>query len=172
MVAVNPGGHAFHLMSIATVGLSGLPQLRTVVMREADKTAGTIAFHTDVRSPKWAELSANPVTSLLWYDPATRIQLRAMGTAQLHNQNDICLQRWQRSRRDSRACYAGPLGSTVPTDAPPPAPTDPELGWPNFGVVVIQLTELEWLHLVHTGHQRLRFEIRAGRPASTIWLVP
>ncbi len=172
VTAVNPGQYAYHLMTLATVGTGGMPQARLVVMREANPAAGTINFHTDARSPKWAELKANPSATLLWYDPATSIQLRAGGTARLHNQDELARVRWEKSRKDSRACYGGPVGSSCVAEAPPIAPTDSESGWPHFGVVVVELHELEWLHLIHTGHQRLRFGVEHGRMTSAQWLVP
>ena len=49
---------------LATVSPDGRPQARTVVLRAADKTAGTLDTHTDLRSAKGTDLRANPFAAL------------------------------------------------------------------------------------------------------------
>ena len=53
----------FHTPSIATIH-QGDVSLRTVVLRKTLPTERELRFHTDVRSPKWQELSQNPSISI------------------------------------------------------------------------------------------------------------
>ena len=68
-------GTPFHTPSIATLA-NGEVSLRTVVLRNTLPIERELRFHTDIRSPKWNELSINPSISALFYDASERIQLR------------------------------------------------------------------------------------------------
>jgi pyridoxamine 5'-phosphate oxidase len=62
--------------TLATVSPDGRPQARTVVLRAADKAAGTLDIHTDLRSAKVADLRATPFAALHVWDAAAHLQLR------------------------------------------------------------------------------------------------
>ena len=91
----------FHTPSIATLH-QGEVSLRTVVLRKVLAQERELRFHTDVRSPKWQELSQYPSISALFYDAIDRIQLRVKGKAVLHHTNEItaCLLYTSPSPRD------------------------------------------------------------------------
>lgn len=65
----------FHTPFVATLA-NGEVSLRTVVLRDTLPIERELRFHTDIRSPKWNELSINPSISALFYDASERIQLR------------------------------------------------------------------------------------------------
>ena len=50
--------------TLATVTPEGRPQARTVVLRAADKAAGTLDIHTDLRSAKVGDLRVTPFAAL------------------------------------------------------------------------------------------------------------
>lgn len=52
-------------------------------------------LHTDLRSPKVAEIRANPAVSLLFYDVPGKRQLRAKGRGVIHNQDGLTVERWE-----------------------------------------------------------------------------
>ncbi|MBC7477316.1 MAG: pyridoxamine 5'-phosphate oxidase family protein, partial [Pseudorhodobacter sp.] len=62
--------------TLATVSVDGRPQARTVVLRAADKPAGTLDIHTDLYSAKFQELRATPFAALHMWDPAAHLQVR------------------------------------------------------------------------------------------------
>lgn len=169
--AVTSAAHPFHLGTLATVDADLCPQIRTVVLRDADEPLRRLCVHTDRRSPKFAELLARPAASMLFYDRAARVQLRLSGTVTLHTDDALADARWAASRHSSRLCYLAPLGSSTPVPAPPPAPDaeDDAPGRANFAVLALHVSALEHLHLAHTGHQRLR--LTYPDLAST-WLTP
>ncbi len=47
--------------TLATVTPEGRPQARTVVLRAAEKAAGTLDIHTDLRSAKVGDLRVTPL---------------------------------------------------------------------------------------------------------------
>ena len=85
---VSSSNHPFRLLTVATIGVDDLPNARLVVLRNFVQSTRTLEFHTDVRSPKVAQLRRNPHVCLLFYDPVVRFQLRIAATAQLYNNDD------------------------------------------------------------------------------------
>lgn len=66
------------LMTLATIGPDGYPNSRHVLLSRCDE-AGRIAFHTDARSRKAAELAANPRASVAVVWPGMARQLVVTG---------------------------------------------------------------------------------------------
>jgi hypothetical protein len=164
--------HAFHTASIATVDAAGLPQVRTVVLREADGVGRTLYFHTDRRSPKVGELTRSPAHAWLFYDPAARLQVRVSAGAVLHRGDDAVAEaRWRQSQPMSRQCYRAAVGPGTPVAGPDDHPQLPGEGRENFVAVHAVVRSIEWLYLRSEGHRRLKleFERDAFRAA---WLQP
>ncbi|MBS0363464.1 MAG: pyridoxamine 5'-phosphate oxidase [Proteobacteria bacterium] len=64
-------------MSLATVDADGLPDVRMVLLKEAD--ARGFVFYTNVESAKGRELAANPKAALLFHWKSLRRQVRVRG---------------------------------------------------------------------------------------------
>ena len=166
--AVASNRHAWHLMSVASIGLDQTPEVRTVVLRGFDAEERTFRFHTDWRSPKIAEFQRNPLAMLLMYDPLTRLQLRVPVTIELHHQDDIAWQAWAKCQDYSRTCYAVPNApsAVLATDDWPTVPPMPSIDdasvYANMCVVVCRYSRLELLHLRAGGHRRAWLDWRSG----------
>lgn len=167
-----------HTPTVSTLGLDGRPRARVVVLRGFDASARTLRFHTDVRSEKFHELSADPRIAMLFYDVALKVQIRIEGVASLHHGDAVADKAWQESQAMSRHCYATTPapGSAIVEGHAFHVPVGRELtddGKPHFVAVVIKFDRLEWLWLGSDGHRRARFIWRAGEnePQSE-WLVP
>ena len=169
----------FHTPSIATLH-QGEVNLRTVVLRKTLATERELRFHTDIRSPKWQELSQNPSISALFYDAIDRIQLRVKGKAVLHHTNEITAEAWQKTSLSSRKCYLTRFSPSSYTDVSTSGLTDDiehenftlaesESGYSNFGIVSIQVQSIDWLWLNHAGHRRAFFDYEKG---SFQWMIP
>ncbi len=170
-----PGRSRFSMVYLATSGLDGAPRLRTVVLRRVDRAAGTAGFNTDLRSPKIAEMRAEPRAALLGYDMEAGFQVRLEGSVRLSPQDGAA---WAAALPRSRICYrhAWAPGAELarPEEGDPTeemtAPEDADSGLPNFCAVDLQIERLEALDLSATGHRRALFlasEGWAGR-----WLAP
>ncbi len=177
-VAVRRG--PFHTPSIATVGAGALPRLRTVVLRDCDAVGWRLRFHTDRRSSKFAELTANPAIALHVYCQPAKLQLRLEGVARLHCDDDVADHAWAGSRPSSRECYAQVAAPGVLLEAPQSDRTPPlaaheplRAGRENFCAVSIEVHTLEWLYLRAAGHRRARFVRDAGTgEVASMWLAP
>ena len=154
--------------------------LRTVVLRKAIAETKELRFHTDTRSKKWQELTLNPTISALFYDAADRIQIRVKGRAELQVNNDITAAAWQKTSLSSRRCYLTNFDPSSFTDNPTSGLPEhieqenftleeSEMGYQNFGIVVIQVQNIDWLWLHHAGHRRAYFDYVTG---SFNWMIP
>jgi 3-hydroxyisobutyrate dehydrogenase len=169
----------FHTPSIATLH-QGEVSLRTVVLRKTLPTERELRFHTDIRSPKWQELSQNPSISALFYDAIDRIQLRVKGKAVLHHTNEITAEAWQKTSLSSRKCYLTRFSPSSFSEESTSGLTDDiehenftlaesESGYSNFGIVSIHVQSIDWLWLNHAGHRRAFFDYEKGVSS---WLIP
>ena len=169
----------FHTPSIATLH-QGEVSLRTVVLRKVLAQERELRFHTDVRSPKWQELSQYPSISALFYDAIDRIQLRVKGKAVLHHTNEITAVSWQKTSLSSRKCYLtkhnpssfsaiSTSGLTDDIEHENFTLAESESGYSNFGIVSIHVQSIDWLWLNHAGHRRAFFDYEEGRFQ---WMVP
>ncbi|WP_395617672.1 pyridoxamine 5'-phosphate oxidase family protein [Aquirufa sp.] len=169
----------FHTPCVATMD-KGEISLRTVVLRKALAKERELRFHTDIRSPKWKELSLNPSISALFYDAGDRIQLRVKGKAVLHYKNDLTAEAWKNTTSSSRRCYLTLHSPSSFAEIPTSGLSEEieqenftlaesEMGYSNFGIVSIQVHSIDWLWLNHAGHRRAFFDYTDG---SFQWMIP
>lgn len=163
---------AFHTPTLATRALDGAPSLRTVVLRRFDPAARVLSLHTDRRSPKAAEIAAEPRVALHGYDAGRQVQLRLAGTARLHVDGPLVDAAWAASRPTSRATYATAQAPGLPVAVPPAAPQDTEAGRENFAVVTLRVDTLDWLLLAIEGHRRARFAWDSAGVLQAAWVAP
>lgn len=163
-----------HTPAVATVGLDGAPAVRTVVLRAADSQTRTIAFHTDARSPKLAEIRRNPECSVLLYERSWKAQARLRGQASIHLDDAIAAAAWARTAEMSKLCYQVTTAPGASIGTPADAVFDAVKtndGRDNFCCVTIDVRDIEWLYLHHLGHRRARFAWDGAAWRKT-WLAP
>jgi len=169
----------FHTPCVATHSGNDI-SLRTVVLRKAVPESKELRFHTDTRSKKWQELNTNTSISALFYDAADRIQIRVKGRAELQLNNEITAAAWQKTSLSRRRCYLTNFDPSSFTDHPTSGLPEQieqenfnleesEMGYKNFGIVSIQVQNIDWLWLHHAGHRRAYFDYVTG---SFNWMIP
>ncbi|MEL6530407.1 MAG: pyridoxamine 5'-phosphate oxidase family protein [Pseudomonadota bacterium] len=154
---------------------------RTMVLREFDSAAWTLRFHTDTRAPKVTPIESDPRMAVLLYDKGAKIQIRARGTGSVLRDAKVTQQAWDNGSNFARRCYLGdgpgtPAGqptSGLPSEFEGVEPSDEQLvpAWENFAVLLVELTELDWLFLAHTGHVRASF-VRSEDGWAGQWVSP
>lgn len=152
--------------TLATVSADGLPQLRTVVLRQADPTAATLQIHTNAHSPKVNELLAKPVAALHVWDARARLQMRLQASASLASGEAVATL-WAQVPAGSRAAYSSTARPGEPLqDALAYVQTpDPE----TFTVITLRIDRMDILHLGER-HRRAvfsRYDAWVGQ-----WVVP
>lgn len=179
--AVENATHGWHLPVVGTES-AGRANMRIVVLRAADPLQGTLAFHTDRRSEKIAQIEANPHVSWNFYDQSMRVQVQIDTTAQVHSDDALADERWHASRLESRRCYLAPYppGQAVVErtfNLPeslrdrPPTETEAVAGREHFVVVSAQVHAINWLYLNAAGNLGARFQIENAKRVESTWVT-
>ena len=169
----------FHQGVLANVSADG-PQARYAVLRAVDPGAGTVAFHTDRRSPKVAQLLADP--RLGWCFFGHGEQVRLSGTVQLHTDDAVADAAWAASGRSARQNYAGAMapgtlvgepgeGGPPGLGAPPLDAAGQALARGNFAFARLTVDSLDWLSL--SASRPCARALRARHAGwHAIWITP
>ena len=105
-------------MTLATVGLDGSPQARTVVLRAFDRPAGSLHIYTDVRSAKVAELRASPHAAIHVCDGSVHLQLRLLADVAVLTGPDVAAL-WTRVPQGARTAYGSMPAPGLPAPGRP-----------------------------------------------------
>lgn len=148
---------------LATVGERGA-EARILVLRAADRTAGSLALYTDAATAKVAELARAPRATLLVWDPAARFQVRLRVTVTARPGTTA---EWMALPDAARRVYGGDPLPGRPLPAPRDHAPDPDAA--RFTVLDARIDEIETLRLADP-HERARFSRRDGFAGT--WLAP
>ncbi|MET3821809.1 pyridoxamine 5'-phosphate oxidase [Burkholderia sp. PvR073] len=168
----------FTMVQAATLGLDGAPKVRTIVLRQVSRADRLLAFHTDARSEKVAELRRDPRIAVVANDLDALVQIRAEGVASICDDEAQRRAIWQSSRPHTLVLYRAPLRPGTPIESPEeahitPSPGEAPIdgGYRNFCLVHVTVTRIDWLELARGGHRRAVFDVNddgyAGR-----WIAP
>lgn len=156
--------HEWRTPVLATTGLDGLPQARTVVLRSADAKAKQLVFFTDSRSPKVAELQAAPAAVFVFWSKRLSWQLRVRVRTQVHTAGPLVDEAWSRV---SQSAAAGDYLAPHPPGSPLYQPTSVIQDVHHLSVVTAHTDHIDWLELAREGHRRARLTQDTAE-----WLVP
>jgi pyridoxamine 5'-phosphate oxidase len=151
--------HEWRTPNLATQGLdqSG-PQARTVVLRHAEATAWTLRVYTDARSPKCAELVAQPLAQLTFWSKRMNWQLRVSALTTIDfegEQVDAAWARIRQSRAASDYLSALPPGHVQPTGEDVVITLTGAQKEHHLAILNFKVTAMDWLVLSHDGHRRV-----------------
>ena len=164
---------AFRTQTLATIGLDGSPQARSVIVREADAGARRLACHADRTSPKVAELRRDPRATWLAWDDDERLQLRTTSTVSIHLDDAIADAMWASQPPSSLAVYRVERPSSTAIARPADAGRRDGPDRARFAALRAQVSAIEWLSLADAeAHRRGRFTFNASGEAAHAWLVP
>ena len=162
--------HEWRTPVLATVSPDGLPQARSVVLRQADAKLGSLQIYTDGRSPKVAEISAQPALMLVFWSKRLNWQLRVQAKALVEHTGSAVDAVWARvSQSPAVGDY---LSASAPGDSLPAsdAATAGKLEGQqshHLSIVTAQVQAIDWLELSRDGHRRAVFQADAWE-----WRVP
>lgn len=165
-----------HHPVLATRGLDDLPNARTVLLWRADAAQRVLYFHTDVRSPKYAELARTPWALLVFFDATAETQLRIHARMRLHARGQVTHRAWQELPHDIRRVFATvtPPGHAVnvPHAGMPTTAREEASGYANFVLLEARVLHLDWLYMPAEGHRRAAFTWADGAEPKMTWLSP
>tara|TARA_B100000575_G_scaffold291078_1_gene296130 strand:+ start:873 stop:1484 length:612 start_codon:yes stop_codon:yes gene_type:complete len=154
---------------------------RIVVIRKADEKNCFIQFHSDIRSTKIDIIKKNPHCSLLFYGKKEKIQLRMKIKTELHYNDEVTKESWNKTGHISRKCYLVTNGPGTKSEKPTSgldskfdnfdfSKEESEKGYQNFCVIKCKIKSIEWLYLAAKGHRRALIDLERGKKFT--WLVP
>ena len=156
--------HDWRTPVLATIGLDGLVQARTVVLREVRRASDQLLIYTDSRSPKVAELLAHPMASVLCWSPRLHWQLRLQMRFSVSRNDGEANAAWERVRQSPSA--SDYLAARAPGQRLAETP-EPELDAPQLAVLRGEVLSMDWLELSRAGHRRAKLDAQRVE-----WLVP
>ena len=141
---VADANHPARLPTFATLSPDGWPEARTVVLRAADRTAGTLEIHTDLYSGKIDSLRRTPRAALHVWIPKQDLQIRIQAEVTIA-QGEAVQATWQRVPDPSRQSY----GVTPPPGTPIPDALDYEKSPDpaSFAVLTCRAARIDAVHL-------------------------
>ena len=153
---------------------------RIVVIRKADEKNCFIQFHSDIRSTKIDIIKKNPHCSLLFYGKKEKIQLRMKIKTELHYNDEVTKESWNKTGHISRKCYLVTNGPGSVSDKPTSGldnkfdnfdytKEESEAGYKNFCVIRCKVKSIEWLYLAAKGHRRALIDFENNKKN---WLIP
>lgn len=155
-------------------------ELRIMVLRAFDPESGALRFHTDARSPKVAAIGAGSKVGVLFYDRDAGVQIRCRGRGRVEMDGAAVESAWSGSDPYARRCYLGDAPGTAseaPTSGLPDwvegrKPTEEQLlpARRNFAILLVEIDEIDWYRLSHTGHRRALFRREDGWRGE--WIAP
>lgn len=190
--AAQDRAHEWRQPVLATVCPEFGPQARTVVLREVDVASRTLLLYTDARSPKVAQLQADPRAQLLCWSRTLGWQLRLGGRILVSTEGLDVTSRWALLRHTRAAQdYLSPLSPGQPCDDTG-AKTDGDVEGDvegegegeaqasldrsrgqraHFAVLRLRVERMDWLSLDPQGHRRAVFDARDAA-LSGRWCAP
>ncbi|NUU02593.1 pyridoxamine 5'-phosphate oxidase family protein [Herbaspirillum robiniae] len=170
-----PGLSPFTMWQLATAGLDGAPQVRTVVLRGAERATGRLVLHTDLRSAKVAELRREPRLAMVVSDLPNYRQIRIEGRATIHAGDEVAQAAWAANRPHTLILYQTPYAPGTPVAAPEsaqaPAQVDAAKAYANFAVIAVIVSRIEYLDISPGAHRRASFTL-SGEGVEATWLAP
>ncbi|WP_050929529.1 pyridoxamine 5'-phosphate oxidase family protein [Aestuariivita boseongensis] len=153
-------------LSFATVAPDGAPQVRTVVLRAADRAGAVVEVHTDAASAKIAALDADPRAQLMIWDEGLRLQIRLSARVEVLGGAAVA-GHWERVPEASRASY----GKSPAPGLPIAGPHDYTLLHDRAAFRVLRC-HVQAMDLVELQEIHRRAVYLAGDGWSGQWLVP
>lgn len=181
--AASDPDHALCRLTFATAH-AGTPNLRTVVLREAEPEERRLSFHTDRRSKKVEEVRNSAQIAWHGWDPDSLQQFRLYGSATVHRDDAVAARLWDTEEPEALTHYLRPDATGTPVEAPddglPPRAHEESLsredvaaGRQHFAVVRTRIDRIDWLHLHPEGHYRATFQYLPEEQAfDGQWVVP
>ena len=150
---------------MATTAQDGLPDARTVVLREADANAAHLRCYTDGRSANVSQLSYRPDALLVFWSKRLNWQLRVRVSVTAHAEGPLVESVWARvSKSVAAGDYLSPSAPGTALSAAIPTTTAHKH---HLVVLSAQVHEIDWLELARGGHRRARL-----RADTWDWLTP
>lgn len=162
--AISNRQHGWRTLTLATLSSDGLPDARTVVLREIAPEAQRLTIYTDKRSPKVFQISQHPNVSIVFWCSRLNWQLRIQAVAKICQNPERAINVWQTVRDTAGA--QDYLSFEAPSS---PMTSNERLSEDKNQLCIIDfnIQSIDWLSLNREGHRRAKIE-----NGHLTWLTP
>lgn len=153
--------HHWKTPALATMASDGSPQVRTIVLRQANQDDCTLDAFTDLRSAKCEELSHCHQAQLVFWSDRLRWQLRVSVNASVHREGDLVEQAWARVRQSKASkdyLSVQAPGSEIKSSLIAEACSRNSSNHHHLGVLRFHVTSMDWLALGSEAHCRAHID--------------
>lgn len=161
--------HEWRTPVLASTGVNGVPDARTVVLRVANAHKTELQFFTDRRSPKVEALRQRPEACLVFWSKSLGWQLRAYVQVSVVTHGPAIETAWERIQQTAAA--GDYLADHAPGTPLPQALTNAiDVDTPEghqLAILVAKIRSCDWLELSRDGHRRAMFDDQKWE-----WCVP
>ena len=152
--------------TFGTIGLQGMPELRTVVLRQADQKSASLEVHTDLKSAKVKELKSNPNVGIHIWFPKLKLQIRIKAISEIETgkqlkKNGIKFQKDPEFLMEQSQSPGTPISAPFIYEKP--------ANFDRFCVIFLKIDEMD---LVHLGVRHTRALFAKKDNWSGTWLAP
>ena len=127
------------------------PDARTVILRSVNLANKQLVFYTDSRSPKVAQLRANPNAMIVFWSKRLNWQLRVKAIIAIKMDDAETNNIWQKVKQSPSA--GDYLSALAPGELLTETATNNQA---HFAVLIATVIEMDWLALSRDGHQRAK----------------
>lgn len=164
--------HEWRTPVLASADADGLPDARTVVLRQVDAGAGQLTFYTDSRSPKVAQLQAQTSAMLVFWSARLSWQLRLRVTCSVITSGPEVEALWQGVKQSAAAgdyLSPRPPGALLPPGSGRADAAEANVleSTHSFALLRAQVLQMDWLELSREGHRRAQLSANTWD-----WLTP
>lgn len=135
------------------------PEARTVILRGVNVDNKQLTFYTDSRSPKVAQIVANPQCTLVFWSKRLSQQLRVKVNIQVDVDSDLNKITWQKVKQSPSA--GDYLSSQTPGEIFENS-SEKSLIINNktnyFALLMAKVVSIDWLALNRDGHKRAKID--------------
>lgn len=149
--------HHWKTPALATMASDGSPQVRTIVLRQANQDDCTLDAFTDLRSAKCEELSHCHQAQLVFWSDRLRWQLRVSVNATVYRKGDLVEQAWARvgqSKASKDYLSVQAPRSEIKSSLIAEACSRNSPNHHHLGVLRFHVTSMDWLALGSEAHCR------------------
>lgn len=155
-------------VQLASVREDGRPAVRTLVFRGFLGETSRLIFATDMRSLKVRDVGRSDAVEACWYFHATREQFRLAGPVSLVGADlpardrmlaEARIETWRAMSDESRLTYTWPDPGRLrePLTPYPTSAPDPLVPLPHFGILILEVHEVDHLELHGNPQHRWRY---------------
>jgi hypothetical protein len=143
-----------------------MPELRTVVLRNADQKTASLEVHTDIKSKKIEELRLNPRVGMHIWFPTNKLQVRVKAISEIQIGDEL-KEQWGKVPNESRVSYGTlPAPGTIIKNS---FDYEKPVKFERFCIIKLNIEEID---LTHLGNRHTRALFAKTNNWSGSWLAP